>query len=449
LYVPNTAAEQQEMLARIGAKDSAELFASIPAEFRLSRPLDLPPALLEQDLERHLAELAGKNQSAATHACFLGGGCYDHYVPAVVDVISSRPEYYTAYTPYQAEASQGTLQAVFEYQSLVCELTGMAVSNASMYEAATAVAEAALMARATNGRSGHVVVLESVHPEYRQTLATYLHGVDVALTTIPCPQGVADPAAVKAALDGSTVCLVLQHPNFFGNLEPVAELTAAAAGSETPVVQAFDPISLGIMKRPGDYGVDIAVAEGQCLGTPLSYGGPFLGLFACAEKFLRKLPGRIVGETVDRAGKRCFVLTLQTREQHIRRDKATSNICTNQGLLALRASVFLALAGPEGLREMAERCWQHAHYAAKALAAVPGLKVRFPAAAYFKEFVIETPGPADRHLAALADLGFHAGVPLGRWFPALGNCLLVAVTEKRTKAEIDGLAAAWRTVLAS
>jgi glycine dehydrogenase subunit 1 len=315
-----------------------------------------------------------------------------------------------------------------------------------MYDGATAFVEAVLMARANSGRTGPIVVSESVHPEYRQSLATYLVNLGAELVTIPAPGGATDLNALAATVSDQTACIGLQHPNFFGRLEPIAKVVELAKAAGAPVIQAFDPVSVGLMKRPGDYGVDVAVAEGQSLGTPLSYGGPFLGIFACKEKFLRKLPGRVVGQTVDRLGRRAFVLTLQTREQHIRREKATSNICTNQGLLALRASVFLSLVGPQGLKEMAELCWHNAHYAAQQLAQVPGLKIRFPGV-FFKEFVVQTPGPAAGYLPKLVEAGYHAGVPLGQWYPAYDDCLLVAVTEKRTKEEIDGLAAAWKAVL--
>ncbi|MGL4460932.1 MAG: aminomethyl-transferring glycine dehydrogenase subunit GcvPA [Planctomycetia bacterium] len=451
MYIPQTAAEQQAMLDRIGAADVESLFSGIPESLRLRRPLDLPPALTEQELTQHLGALAKKNASAATHACFLGGGCYDHFIPAVVDAVAGRSEYYTAYTPYQAEASQGTLQVGFEFQTLLCQLTGMEAANASLYEGATAVVEAVLMARAsTNRLHGKVVVSEGVHPEYRQTLATYLVNLGTELVVVPVgPDGATDAVALSAAVDEKTAAVVVQSPNFFGVVETKAADAAALARSKGAVaVQAFDPISLGLLKSPGANGFDVAVGEGQSLGTPMGFGGPFLGLFACRESFVRRMPGRVVGQTVDRRGERCFVLTLQTREQHIRREKATSNICSNQGLIALRASVYLSLLGPRGLRETAELCWRKARYAAEKLAAVPGIKLKY-AGPFFKEFVLELPDRADAYLPALLEKGFHAGVPLGRWNPAQANQLLTAVTEKRSREEIDALAAAWKSVLAS
>ncbi len=446
MYVPNTEAEQQEMLRKIGLGSLDQLFDVIPNDIRLQRPLDLPPPLTEMELTAHLAGLARQNRSGDDKVCFLGGGCYDHFVPAVVDAIASRPEYYTAYTPYQAEASQGTLQVGFEYQTLLCELTGMEVANASLYEGGTAVVEGAMMAVGSAPQRKKIIVSDTVHPEYRATLATYMANLPPEIATLSHRDGATDLDKLRSVCDDSTACVIVQSPNFFGVVEPVDEVARHAAGCGATVVQAFDPISLGVLRRPADYGADIAVAEGQALGTPMSYGGPFLGLFACREKFVRKLPGRLVGETVDRKGRRAFTLTLQTREQHIRREKATSNICTNQGLLALRASVYLALMGPQGLKEVAELCWHKAHYAAKRLTEVAGVRVRFPGT-FFKEFVVELPGPAERYLDRLVEAGFHGGVPLGRWYPDLTNCLLVAVTEKRSRGEIDAFADALQKVL--
>jgi glycine dehydrogenase subunit 1 len=303
------------------------------------------------------------------------------------------------------------------------------------------VAEAVLMAMTATGRLGKVLVAESVHPEYRRTLATYLANLEPRLETLPTPHGFLDPDDVKKALDDKTACVVVQHPNFFGCLEEVEAVAAAAHARGALFVVSFDPISLGLLKRPGQYGADIAVAEGQSLGTPLQYGGPYLGLLACRGQFVRKMPGRLVGQTVDRRGQRCWVLTLQTREQHIRREKATSNICTNQGLLALRAAVYLAALGPQGLKETAELCARKAHYAAQQLAQTAGVGLRFDRP-FFKEFAVRLPGAVPKLLSGLLEDGYHAGLHLGRWYPSLDDCATVAVTEKRTRAEIDGLAAA-------
>jgi glycine dehydrogenase subunit 1 len=446
-YTLNTAADRQTMLHAVGADSFDDLLGPIPPAVRLGRPLDLPPALSEQELTRLLQGLAARNANADTHACFLGGGAYDHFIPAVVDAIAGRGEYYTAYTPYQAEASQGTLQVGFEYQTMVCQLTGLDVANASLYDGASAAAEAALMAVNITGRTGSVVVAESLHPEYRQTLATYLADLGIKVITVPTPHGFLDPDDLKKAVDEHTACVLVQHPNFFGALEEVEAIGRAAKAKGALFVAAFDPISVGLLKRPGDYGADIAIAEGQCLGNYLMYGGPYLGILACRAEHVRKVPGRLVGQTVDRRGNRCWVLTLQTREQHIRREKATSNICTNQGLLALRATVYLAALGPQGLKETAELCARKAHYAAEQLTQVPGVKMAFDRP-FFKEFAIRVPGDVARLLARLVDDGYLTGLPLGRYYPALSHCVAVAVTEKRSKGEIDGLVASLRERLA-
>jgi glycine dehydrogenase subunit 1 len=440
-YTLNTPADRQAMLKAVGAASFDDLLTAIPAAVRLRRPLNLPPALAEQELTRLLQSLAAKNANADTHACFLGGGAYDHFIPAVVDSIASRGEYYTAYTPYQAEASQGTLQVGFEYQTMVCQLTGLDVANASLYDGGSAAAEAVLMAINVTGRSGRVVVAESVHPEYRRTLATYTADLGINIVTVPTPHGFLDPDDVRKAVDDQTACVLIQHPNFFGSLEEVDAIAAAAKAKGALFVVSFDPISVGLLKRPGDYGADIAIAEGQCLGNYLMYGGPYLGLLACRSEFVRKIPGRLVGQTIDRHGNRCWVLTLQTREQHIRREKATSNICTNQGLLALRATVFLAALGPQGLKETADLCARKAHYAAEKLTKVSGVRLAFDRP-FFKEFTVRVPGDVSGLLAGLVDDGYLAGLPLGRYYPHLADCVSIAVTEKRSKAEIDGLAAA-------
>ncbi len=440
-YILNTPEDQRAMLAAIGVASLEELFAQIPPELRMRRPLDIPPALSEIELTAHLADLAKKNTGPDQKVCFLGGGSYDHFVPAVVDYVASRGEFYTSYTPYQPEASQGNLQAFFEYQTLITQLTGMDISNASLYDGGSAAAEAVLMAISVTGRHGRVVVAGSAHPEYRRTIGTYLSNLGVELVTVDAASGTVEPEAVARAITDDTSCVLVQHPNFFGCLEDVESLATAAHERGALLIVAFDPLSLGLLKRPGDYGADIVVAEGQSLGTPMQFGGPYLGIMACREQFVRRMPGRIAGQTVDRRGKRCWVLTLQTREQHIRREKATSNVCTNQGLFALRATVYLAALGPHGLRELAESCLRKAHYARSRLTAGGRLAAAFDRPT-FKEFVVRDSGDAvDELLAEALDAGYFAGVPLGRWYPELADCLLVCVTEKRTRAEIDGLAA--------
>ena len=439
-YLYNTPADQRAMLDAIGADSIEDLFAMIPADLRLQRELAIPPALTEIELTQHMAALAAKNANATNKVCFLGGGSYDHFVPAVVDEIAGRGEFYTSYTPYQAEVSQGNLQVVFEYQTLIARLTGLDVSNASLYDGGSAAAEAVLMAISSTGRYGKAIVPASLHPEYRQTIATYLLNLGVELVTVGTPSGVLKPQDLAAAVDNATACVVIQQPNFFGSVEDAESLAKLAHDAGALVVAAFDPISLGLLKRPGDWGADIAIAEGHTLGTPMQYGGPYLGIMACREKLVRRMPGRIAGQTVDRRGKRCFVLTMQTREQHIRREKATSNVCTNQGLFALRATIYLALLGPEGLRETANLCLQKSRYAAEKICENDRFEPAFDAPT-FKEFVVrDREGRVDDMLAdALAD-GFLAGVPLGQWYPELDDCFLVAVTEKRTKPEIDALA---------
>jgi glycine dehydrogenase subunit 1 len=445
-YLANTSDDVRVMLEAIGLKTLDQLFDMIPAEFRLDRPLRVPPAWTELELTSAVGGLLAQNQGADVRPCFLGGGCYDHFIPAVVDQLAARGEFYTAYTPYQPEASQGTLQATFEYQTLITQLTGMDVSNASLYDGGSATAEAVLMAISVTRRTGRVVAAGSVHPEYRQILNTYLANLDPELVTVSAVGGQVSAADLARAIDDQTAAVVIQYPNFFGQLEDVAALVDAAHARGALAIVAVDPISLGLLRRPGNFGADIVVAEGQGLGNPMSFGGPYLGILACREEFLRKMPGRIVGQTQDRQGRRCWVLTLQTREQHIRREKATSNICTNQGLLALRASIYLAAVGPQGLREVAELSTRKAHYAAERLSQVPGVSLAF-SGSFFKEFVIRVKRDATRVLAEVGRLGFHGGIALGRWYPELADGILVAVTEKRTRAEIDGLANAYHQAL--
>ena len=445
-YLYNTPEDEKAMLEAIGAESIEDLFAPIPRELMLARPLELPVALSEMELDRHLRELAANNAHAGEKVCFLGGGSYDHFVPAVVDAIASRSEFYTSYTPYQAEASQGNLQVVFEYQSLITRLSGMDVSNASLYDGASATAEAVLMAISSTRRKGKVIVPASLHPEYRSTIATYLENLDVELVTLDTAAGVIDAERLAEVVDDTTAAVVVQQPNFFGCIEDAPSIARVAKEAGALLISVFDPISLGILARPGDYGANIAVAEGHTLGTPMSYGGPYLGIMACDQALVRRMPGRIAGQTVDRRGNRCFVLTLQTREQHIRREKATSNVCTNQGLFALRATVYLSQLGPQGLRETANLCLQKSHYAAEQLCQSYRFSLAFDQPT-FKEFVIrDADNRVDELLKAALDQGFFAGVPLGQWYPDMKDCFLVAVTEKRTKQEIDRLVQTLTTV---
>jgi len=439
-YLLNTPADQKAMLEKIGVATVDDLFKNIPAALRLRGQLQVPAALSELELEQQVSAIARKNQAADGAVCFLGGGSYDHFIPAVVDAVAGRSEYYTAYTPYQAEASQGSLQAFFEYQTLICQLTGLDVSNASLYDGGSAVAEAVLMAMSVNPKRSKVLIADSVHPEYRLSLKTYQANLPLDIVSLPAPQGCVDVEQLNKAVDDSTLCVVVQHPNFFGHLEDVHAIGEICRSRGALFIVSFDPISLGILQRPGQYGADIAIAEGQCLGNPMVYGGPYLGILACRQEFVRKIPGRLVGETTDRNGKRCWVLTLQTREQHIRREKATSNICTNQGLFALRAAVYLAALGPQGLKETATLCLQKSHYLAEQLCKLPGVSLRF-AQPYFKEFTIKVPGSASKLLDRLLQSGFHAGLHLGRWYSNYDDCITIAVTEKRTREEMDRLVA--------
>lgn len=445
-YLFRTPAQQQEMLQTIGVPSIETLLEQIPEKLQQSGLLNLPPALTEIELEQHVRKLAADPKGASTRTCFLGGGAYDHFIPSVVDEITGRGEFYTAYTPYQAEASQGSLQAFFEYQSLICELTGMDVSNASLYEGGSAISEAVTMAMRSTDRRGNVVMCGGVHPEAVQVVKTHVLHFGTEVRIAPIANGVTDHAALAKLVDDHTAAIVVQDPNVLGALEDVAAVSELARKHGALCIVSFDPISLGILKRPGDRGADIAVAEGQSLGIPLQFGGPYLGVLACKNEFVRKMPGRLIGETIDRNGKRCFVLNLQAREQHIRREKATSNICTNQGLMALRAAVYLAQMGPHGLREVAELCCQKAHYAAEKLAAVPGLK-RLSMVSFFKEFALTSDKPASHWQTKAQAVGFDIGPCLNR-LPTIpgvinaANTFLVAVTECRTKEDIDRLAAA-------
>ncbi|MEX2138157.1 MAG: aminomethyl-transferring glycine dehydrogenase subunit GcvPA [Pirellulales bacterium] len=440
-YISNTPEDQRAMLEAIGVSSIDDLFAPIPADVRFRRDLNIPPALTELELLDHLSSLADKNSAAGQKICFLGGGSYDHFIPSIVDYVASRGEFYTSYTPYQPEASQGNLQAFFEYQTLICQLTGMDVSNASLYDGGSAAAEAVLMAMAATGRGRRVVTAATVHPEYREIINTYFASLGAELVTVGAPAGTILPDDLAAAVNDETACVLVQQPNFFGCIEQVMELAKIAHDRGAMFVVAVDPISLGLLQRPGDYGADIVVAEGQSLGTPMQFGGPYLGIMACREKFVRRMPGRIAGQTVDRRGKRCWVLTLQTREQHIRREKATSNICTNQGLFALRATVYLASMGPDGMREAATACLRKSHYAASRLVETGRFEIAFDRPT-FKEFVLrDKAGDVEGLLSNAAAAGYFAGIPLGRWYPDLADCLLITVTERRTRPEIDAVVA--------
>ena len=441
-YVPHTEADRREMLATVGVDSVEELFADIPEELR-APGLKLPPGRSEWAVRQHLRRLAAKN---AIHlVSFLGGGFYDHFIPAAVDALASRSEFYTAYTPYQPEVSQGVLQATYEYQSVVCRLTGMEVSNASLYDGGTALFEAVMMALRVTGRR-RVVMDGGVSPIYRKMIACYTSNLSIEFTEIPVSHGQSDRDHIASELDDRTAAVILQNPNFFGVVDDFADVSRLAHEVGALVICSVYPMSLGLLKTPGEMGADIATGEGQSLGLPLSFGGPYLGFMATRREFMRKMPGRIVGATVDREGRRAFVLALQAREQHIRREKATSNICSNEALCALRAVIHLSLLGKEGLREVARTCVAKAAYARGRLLAIRGVRALTDAPT-FNEFALELPVDAGEVVNRLIEKGFAAGFPLGRYYPGLERCLLVAVTEKRTREEIGMFAEALEAVL--
>jgi glycine dehydrogenase subunit 1 len=439
-FAPHTEDDVARMLEAIGRSSIDQLFEQIPEPVRLDRPLELPEGVSEMEIVADLAALAARNRSADDLVCFAGGGAYDHYVPAVVWALAGRSEFYTSYTPYQPELSQGVLQALFEYQSMICDLTGLDVSNASLYDGATALAEAVNLARTTEGRD-RVLVSAGVDRRYVETLRTYGRGAGYE----PEVFDVVDGRGGEPQVGDDVACVIVQHPNAYGLLEPARDLFGIAHAGGARAIQVFDPLSLGVLAPPGDLRADIAVAEGQVLGNHLNHGGPYLGVIATRLDDVRRLPGRIVGETVDVDGRTGYVLTLQAREQHIRREKATSNICTNQTLMAVAATVYLGWLGPQGLEELGRRCASKAVYAAGRLAEIPGVEPLFGDAPFFKEFPLRLPRPAAEVRDALVERGYLAGVPLP---DAEGHALLVAVTERRTREEIDGLAMAMKEVLA-
>jgi glycine dehydrogenase subunit 1 len=439
-YIPATDAERAAMLAVVGVPSVDALFEDIPAAVRLDRPLPLPPALSDPELIAHLRALAARNVDSDQATCFLGAGAYDHYVPSVVWHLAGRGEFLTAYTPYQAELMQGELQAGYEYQSMLCELTGMDVANASMYDGASATAEAAVMARDATNRA-EVLVSTAVHPEYRQVMRTYTEPLGLTLVDVPFVEGATPPAAVERVLSERTAAVVIQHPNFFGRLEDAAALAELAHRAGALLVCAVaEPLSWGILKPPGAWGADIVAGEGQPFGNNLNFGGPYLGMLATRQEFVRRMPGRLVGATVDTEGRRGFVLTLQTREQHIRREKATSNICTNEALLALAAAIYMAALGRQGFRAVAELNIRKAAYAKAAIAAIPGYRLACDGPT-FNEFAVRTPLPPEQINRRLAEHGILGGAPLGRWYPDLADAWLLCVTEQRTREDIDRLVA--------
>lgn len=438
------------MFAAIGIEAFDELLAPIPSELRFSGSLNLPPALSEHAVVRHLHSLAAQNTDIDSALSFLGAGIYDHFRPSVVGAMMSRGEFATAYTPYQPEMSQGMLQSIYEYQTMICAITGMDLSNASMYDAATGLAEAALMATHILDRS-EIVVSASVHPNYREVVATYLRWTGYTLVEVPATEGTTDLDALRSAVTAKTAAVLFQHPNFFGGVEDVQAQVDIAHAAGALAIATVDPISLGLLKPPGEYGVDIVVGEGQSLGSPMGFGGPLLGFFACKKQFLRAFPGRIVGATVDQQGRRGYTMTLRTREQDIRREKATSNICTNQALIALCATVYMAELGKTGFRQVANLCLQKSHYLYSGLLEIPGVEPLFAGVKFFKEFAIELPSGLDAQAFcdALLEKGIIAGLPLGTAYAEYSNALLVCVTETKTREDLDLYIAEVRDVLVS
>lgn len=441
-YIPNTDDDRKEMLASAGTASGrptsfGELIDGIPVEARLGRLLNLPAPLSELDLKRELLAISEQSRDPGRHISFLGGGAYDHFIPAVVNAVISRSEFLTSYTQYQAEMSQGMLQAIYEYQSMVCELTGMEVANASMYDGASAMAEAALMACRITKRK-EIVVSATVHPHYRQVLKTYLSGIEAPVVEVRLENGGVSLDALADAITDDTAAVIFQSPNFFGCIEDGEDIIKLARTKGALSVVVTDPISLGILKAPGEMGADIAVAEGQSLGNPLAYGGPYLGMFASRMEYIRQMPGRIVGRTTDNQGREGFCLTMQTREQHIRREKATSNICSNEALNALAATIYLACVGKAGLRAMAELCLQKAHYAESAICGMSGYGRAFDHP-FFKEFVVKTSESPEIINARLLKDGIIGGLDIGTWYPELSGHMLFCCTEKRSRGDIDRL----------
>lgn len=441
-YLPLSDADRVAMLQEIGFDSFEAMIAHIPSDVRLGK-LDLPPGQDEMAVQAKLRELAGRNTPMSALS-FLGAGVYQRFIPSAVDAIVSRSEFYTAYTPYQPEVAQGTLQYTYEFQTMICALTGLDVANASLYDASTATPEAAFMAMRVTGRH-EVLVAGTVHPEYLEVLRTYAGGQKVSVRTVAPKGGRVQAADVAAALTDDTACVIAQCPNFFGQVEDMAALAEATHARGALFVAVVDPVSLGVLAAPGDYGADIAIGDGQSVGNSASFGGPHVGFLACRSQFFRQLPGRVVGATVDSRGQRVYTLTLQTREQHIRREKATSNICTNQALVALGVTVYLSLAGPKGLAAVAEVSARRAHHLAGAIARLPGFSLAFDGP-FLNEFVVKSPVPVKDLLAGLEARGILGGVPLARWFPDLQDAFMVAVTELNTPEALEALVAGLREV---
>lgn len=438
-YLPNTEDEIRLMLESTGIDNIDELFSTIPEKVRFKGDLRLPEGMTEQELDSHMYKLSKKNVSMEDMVCFRGGGVYDHYIPVTVNALATRSEFYTAYTPYQAEISQGLLQAIFEFQTMICELTGMEAANASMYDGASSTAEACAIALVNAKKRNKVIISEGLHPETREVIKTYMNGRDVILVEIPLKDGETDYTKLKEECDDNTAAVCVQSPNFMGITENIQKSSDAAHESGAAYIVNTDLISLGVLAPPGEFGADFVVGEAQGLGNPMSFGGPHVGFFAASKKYIRKMPGRIVGETTDDKGNRGYVLTLQAREQHIRREKATSNICSNHALNALAVTIYLSVVGREGLREIALRCANHARYACEKLTETGKFKLKYNKP-YFKEFLLETDEPVEELNNRLLKKGYLGGLEIPNIYPDIKKGWLVAVTEKRTKSEIDDFA---------
>lgn len=437
MFIPHTDSERDEMLKTIGIEKMEELFDSIPKKYRFPK-LNLPEGLAEMEAMAELQSLSWENESLQELVCFLGAGAYNHYIPAAVDSIIRRGEFFTAYTPYQPEISQGTLQVIFEYQSMITALTGMESSNASHYDGASAAAEAVSMADVHfRGKRTKIILSPSVHPQYRETIRTYHHNSNLKFVGDSKDTNLLeDPDLLESLIDENTALVLVQYPDFFGRINDFTKLVDKTHSSGALFAVSTNPISLALFSPPGDFGADIVTGEGQPLGIPISYGGPYLGFFATRMEYVRKMAGRIVGQTVDNRGQKAYVLTLTAREQHIRRDKATSNICTNQGLIALAATVYMSLLGKQGLREVSELCFQKAHYAAKTISQIKGYKL-WSSTPFFNEFVVECPLPVARINQFLLEYGILGGYDLSAEYTNLDNHMLIAVTEMNSKDEID------------
>lgn len=434
-YIPNTLKDQQEMLENIGVSEFQDLLVEIPKHILFDGKLNLPGPMSELEVLQHLSELSDKNKNCKENTCFLGGGAYDHFVPAAIKHLTSRSEFYTAYTPYQPEVAQGTLQAIYEYQTMICELTGMDVSNASVYDGASALGEASLLS-AAHKRRGEILVSATVNPNYIRVIKTYCRGRDIKVKLVDWENGVTSIDSLKENISDNTAGVIIQHPNYFGYLEDVEKMSECAHENSSLFITSNDPISLAILEPPSSYGTDIVTGEGQVLGNQLSFGGPYLGIFAATKELLRKIPGRIVGQTKDGQGRRGFVLTLQTREQHIRRDKATSNICTNQGLIMMAAAIYMSLMGKSGLRKVAELSLQKSHYLANNIKELDNFDLLFDRP-FFKEFVVSSKVDSNKVLKTCLKNNIFAGIDLSQNDKRLYNSFSVAVTEKRSRKELD------------